>query len=47
MATAYLTQRDHDLLTAVERTPITMHQLRLLSVTFSAAFGSERRLQDR
>ena len=47
MAPAYLTQRDHDLLTAVERTPITVHQLRALSVTFSAAFGSERRLQDR
>lgn len=47
MATAYLTQRDIELLTAVERNPLTVHQLRLLSVTFSAAFGSERRLQDR
>jgi hypothetical protein len=47
MATAYLTQRDIDLLTAVERSPLTVHQLRALSVTFSAAFGSERRLQDR
>ena len=47
MATAYLTPRDLELLTAIERSPLTVRQIRTLSVTFRTAFGSERRLQDR
>ena len=49
MATAniFLTARDYELLRAVERCPLTVRQLKALSVTFETRFCSERRLQDR
>lgn len=47
MSTPYLTPRDHDLLTAVERCPLTVRSVRTLSVTFRREFSSDRRLQDR
>ena len=49
MATAniFLTARDHDILRSVERSPLTVRQLKALSVTFGTRFGSDRRLQDR
>src|SRR5947209_3153913 len=47
MATAHLTSRDIEIFSALERCPLTVRQIRSLSVTFSAAFGSDRRLQDR
>src|SRR5438552_581782 len=43
----HLTARDLDLLTAIERCPLTVRQLRSLSLTFQSCFQSERRLQDR
>jgi len=43
----HLTFRDFDLLTAIERCPLTVRQIRALSHTFHSSFGSERRLQDR
>ena len=47
MATAHLTLRDIDLFTALGRCPLTVRQIRALSVTFPSGFGSDRRLQDR
>jgi hypothetical protein len=47
MANARLTLRDIDLLSALDRTPLTVRQIRALSVTFVSRFGSDRRLQDR
>ena len=47
MANVILTLRDIDLFAAVERCPLTVRQLRALSVTFRSSFGSDRRLQDR
>ena len=49
MATAniFLTARDYELLRAIERCPLTVRQLKPLSVTFGTRFGSDRRLQDR
>src|SRR5204863_3778262 len=47
MANVSLTLRDISLFTAVERCPLTVRQLRALSVTFRSSFGSDRRLQDR
>jgi hypothetical protein len=47
MSMPYLTPRDLDLLTAVERCPLTVRSARTLSVTFHRDFSSDRRLQDR
>lgn len=47
MANIVLTARDYALLRAVERCPLTVRQLKALSVTFPTKFGSDRRLQDR
>ena len=49
MATAniFLTARDYGILRAVERCPLTVRQLKALSVTFATRFCSDRRLQDR
>ena len=47
MATAHVTGRDVEMFSALDRCPLTVRQLRLLSLTFAAAFGSDRRLQDR
>ena len=46
-ANIFLTARDHEILRVVECCPLTVRQLRALSVTFATPFGSERRLQDR
>jgi hypothetical protein len=43
----YLTARDYEIVRAIERCPLTVRQLRALSLTFSSRFGSDRRLQDR
>ena len=43
----FLTARDYGILRAVERCPLTVRQLKALSVTFPTRFGSDRRLQDR
>lgn len=42
-----LTTRDYAIFRAIERSPLTVRQLRTLSGTFPAGFGSDRRLQDR
>ena len=47
MASVLLKIRDIDLFTAVERCPLTVRQLRALSVTFCGKFESDRRIQDR
>src|SRR5437016_1111725 len=49
MATARvsLTARDDEILRALDRSALTVRQLRALSRTFGRAFGSDRRLQDR
>ena len=47
MANLISDDRDLDLFTAVERCPLTVRQLRALSVTFHGSFDSDRRLQDR
>src|SRR4051794_23072745 len=47
MAMPHLTLRDMDLFTALERCPLTVRQLRELSVTFVSGFGSDRYLQHR
>ncbi len=47
MASIRLTPRDVDLLSALDRCPLTVRQLLALSVTFERPFRSVRRLQDR
>lgn len=47
MGNIVLTARDYDVLRALELCPFTVRQLRAISVTFSAPFSSDRRLQDR
>lgn len=47
MANIVLTARDYRMLQAVERCPLTVRQLKALSVTFPPRFGSDRRLQHR
>jgi hypothetical protein len=47
MATVHVTSRDVEIFSALERCPLTVRQLRRLSVTFCVAFGSDRRMQDR
>lgn len=47
MANFRLMHRDIDLFAALDRCPLTVRQIRALSVTFCSSFGSDRRLQDR
>ena len=47
MAKVYLTYRDMQIISALERCPLTVRQLRALSETFATIFGSDRRLQTR
>lgn len=42
-----LTARDEDVLQALDRTPLTAEQLRLLSETFAHRFGSQRMVRER
>jgi len=47
MSTSYLMPRDLEILTAVERCPLTVRTLKALSVTLGIRFESDRRVQDR
>lgn len=47
MARRIVTQRDLDILTALDRVPLTAQQMLSLSETFSEPFGSERTVRER
>ncbi len=47
MANARITLRDIDLFAAIDRSPLTVRQLRAISRSFPSPFGSDRRMQDR
>lgn len=47
MANSRITLRDIDLFASLDRSPLTVRQLRAISRSFPSPFGSDRRMQDR